>query len=239
MARAKRARADRRRSAEDDPSREALAHLAAAMSHELRNPLHAIALQAGLLESRAEKLDGAARAALERPIALLGREVERIDRILSEYLRHVGPGEGDRAAVPVVGLIGDAFARARAAARRRGVRLVAKAAAGERWSIDPQAIGCALDRLIENAIEASPRGAAVEVRARGDGTSASLEVSDRGRGIAPEVLTRIFELGFSTRRGRRGLGLAVAKQIARGHGGSIGATSDRSGTVIRIDLPLD
>lgn len=240
MARAKPGRADRARSgANGAPSLEALGHLAAAMSHEVRNPLHAIALQAGLIESRARKLDEAARAALAWPVEVLEREVQRIDRILVEYLRHAGPAEGERRAAPVARLIDEACARARAAARRRGVRLDAEAPARDRWAIDGAAIGCALDCVIENAIEASRRGGVVEVRARTSDEAGSIEVRDRGPGIPAKALVRIFQLGFSTRRGRRGLGLAVAKQIVRGQGGAIAATSDKKGTVVRIDLPLD
>src|SRR5262245_32083095 len=79
-----------------DETRMILGHLAAAMAHEVRNPLNSIALHAELLEGKLRRLEQAERDAALRSLAALQGEVQRVDEILAHYLRYVGPTEGER-----------------------------------------------------------------------------------------------------------------------------------------------
>jgi signal transduction histidine kinase len=211
------------------------------MAHEVRNPLNSIALHAELLEGKVRGLDDPERGAVLRSVAALQGEVQRIDRILAQYLRHVGPIEGERSEVALGQLLDEAAAWTRPLAEQRGVALAVGPCPDERWSIDGGAIRCALDQVLGNAVEASRRGSTVALCARSSDGMGVIEVTDQGEGIVGDVLPRIFELGFSTRRQRAGLGLTVARQIVKGHGGTIIARSDGSGrgTAVRIELPLD
>jgi len=89
--------------------------------------------------------------------------------------------------------------------------------------------------VMENARLA--KATRVELRcARGDGR-VIVEVADNGRGIAREVLPRIFEPHFSTRTSGSGLGLAISRQLVDGWGGAMAiASADGEGTVVRIEL---
>ncbi len=106
--------------------------------------------------------------------------------------------------------------------------------------MDAPAIGQALDHLLAGAIEATREGGTVRVRAWSGAGSGAIEVGDESDGIPPDALPKLFHVGAAG-QGRAGLGLAVAKQIVRGHGGSIAARSDGPGrgATIRIELPLD
>jgi signal transduction histidine kinase len=217
-----------------------LRQLAAAMAHEVRNPLNSMAIHVELLEGRLKRggadLDGALRS-----VTVLQGEIARIDRVLDEYLAHAGPAEAPRRPSDPRALVEAALGRQRARAEELGVRLSASFAAPlAHWIIDAEGFGEALDALLHNAVLASPRGGAVEVLVSSDGDHADVVVRDQGAGIAAEDLPRVFLLGFS-RWGRAGLGLTVAKQIVKGHGGSImvEASPEARGARVRVRLPLD
>jgi two-component system, sporulation sensor kinase E len=217
-----------------------LRHLAAAMAHEVRNPLNSMAIHAELVEGRLRRnaLDDADREALLRSARLMASEVERIDRILEEYLDFAGPDETARKSVEAARLIADAVEQARpqAKAREVGIEVRAKEGMG-RWLVDAEAIGDALEAVLANAIQASPHGGVVEIGVSADNDSAEIVVDDRGDGIAAEDLPRVFQLGFS-RHGKAGLGLTVAKQIIKGHGGSIVCESAGVGQGARVTIRL-
>lgn len=222
----------------------ALAHLAAALAHEIRNPLNSIAIHADLLASRLRKagMTGMADgAALERSIGSLGREVERIDRLLSTYLECVGPREFERQVLVVGEVVRTAIERARPQAKEKGIRLQSRTTpADARWTFDEAALCRVLDLLIDNALDASSAESTVTVRAAVRGGRGTLEVIDEGEGISSEALPQLFLLGYTTREGRSGVGLTVVKQIVRGHGGSVTAQSDGpgKGATFRIELPF-
>jgi two-component system OmpR family sensor kinase len=109
---------------------------------------------------------------------------------------------------------------------------------------DRERLETALDALIENAVKATDEGSPILVGSREDGHRLLLEVTDQGRGIGAEDLSRIFE-PFSKiepdrarKNGGTGLGLSIAKAIVDAHGGSIAVASEEgSGTTFRISLP--
>src|SRR4029077_5831177 len=96
----------------------------------------------------------------------------------------------------------------------------------------------AVDALLANAIEASPRGAAVSLEATFVDGVGVIESRDDGEGFAPDVPAKMFRMGFTTRSGHAGLGLAVAKQAIKGQGGSLSVRSPGAGrgTVARVEL---
>jgi two-component system, sporulation sensor kinase E len=221
-----------------------LQHLAAAMAHEVRNPLNSMAIHVELLEGRLKKeaaADSPERAQILKSVNTLANEIERVDKILDEYLSFAGPEETPRKPVDPQELVKAALDRARGLADSRAVTVEVKLPRPvERWAIDADGVGEALDAILLNAIEASSRNATVTITVQDDEDQGEVTVSDSGAGIAAEDLPRIFQLGFS-RRDRPGIGLTVAKQIVKGHGGSITAESKGVGTgaTFRMRLPLE
>ena len=97
----------------------------------------------------------------------------------------------------------------------------------------------ALTNLIDNAIRANAPGEAVEIRVRSLGTALEIEVADRGAGIAPDDLARVFDAFVSLRPGGHGLGLTISRQIVEQLGGAIALESELGrGTVARLRLPV-
>ena len=116
------------------------------------------------------------------------------------------------------------------------------------WDLlaDPRQLGQMLGAVIINAVEATPEGGNIVVRAKNApnvsrlpaGDYVTITVQDFGTGIAPEHLNRVFDPFFTTKKQARGLGLAASYSIVQRHGGYIGIESARgTGTTVTIHLP--
>lgn len=109
---------------------------------------------------------------------------------------------------------------------------------------DPDLLSQALHNLLDNAAKYTPSGGEVSVHALVDGTSVRIAVANTGEGIAPEDLPYIFERFYRGEKSRSrewggaGIGLSIVKEVARIHGGEVGAESKRGQTTIWITLPL-
>src|SRR3954471_18862488 len=119
-----------------------LQHLAAAMAHEVRNPLNSMAIHVELLEGRLRK-EGAG-AEVVKSLAVLAQEIDRVDKILEQYLTYAGPTEAARAPIAPRALIDGVIARVQAAASERGVAVVGKVEGEGTWSVDAEALSEAI-----------------------------------------------------------------------------------------------
>jgi signal transduction histidine kinase len=211
----------------------ALGRVAAGVAHEVRNPLASIKLRLDLTAD-GELPDGARKA-----IASASAEIARLDRLVSDLLLVAGNKLGPRRAVDLGSLTQARVEALRPWAAARGVTV--RASGDGDADVDSEAVARALDNLLRNAVEASPSGAAVEVRVghAGDGAapeSMLVEIEDHGSGVAPARATELFEPFFTTKAEGTGLGLAISRAIARAHGGDV--TYARAGAVTRFSLAL-
>ncbi len=218
----------------------------ATLSHELRTPLTSILGWAKLLRAGGLESEAAARGleAVERNAVAQTRligDLLDVSRIITGKLmleaRPVGLWPIVEAGVEGV----------RPAAEARGVRLELSPDAGEALvSGDPDRLQQVVWNLLSNAVKFTPQGGSVRVRLGREGGQAVVEVSDTGRGIAPEFLPHVFERfrqadGRITREhGGLGLGLSIVRHLVELHGGTITAESEGEGrgATFRITLPL-
>jgi signal transduction histidine kinase len=224
---------------------EAQRRFVADASHELRTP-------AALIRANAEVME---REGLVLPDGreLLGDvigEADRLGGLVGDLLQLAAWDETrlvlTRAPLDAAEVARDTVRGATALAAERGVRLSVDAPGPAPVVADRARIVQLLLVLIDNAIDHSPADADITVRVRTDPPQVAITVEDRGPGIAPEDLERIFEpftrLPGTTRHGSggTGLGLAIARRIAEAHGGSISAASPATGGArFTVSLPAD
>jgi two-component system, sporulation sensor kinase D len=97
----------------------------------------------------------------------------------------------------------------------------------------------ALLNVSVNALEALPNGGSLDVEMAAENGNARIAVADSGPGIPPEILKRIYERDFTTKRNGSGIGLYVARALVQLHGGHIRVESTPDvGTRVEIVLPL-
>jgi signal transduction histidine kinase/CheY-like chemotaxis protein len=212
------------------------------VSHDLRNPLAAISMSAGLLEKKGELSDSQ-----KRTVARIGQATERAARMIRDLLdftkARLGGGIAlHRQPTDLGDVVRQVVDEVLVAHPGRHVELDVTAEVRGEW--DPDRIAQVLTNLLGNALTYSPAGAPVKVTACGDGDSALLSIFNGGTPIPPELLPRLFEPmtrgalkeGQSSRS--IGLGLYIVRDIVRGHGGSVDVVSSAEhGTTFTVRLP--
>ena len=205
-------------------------------SHQLRTPLTGLRLR--VEAARSETGDPEAAADLDAALLELDRLAHMVDELLELSRAGEAGAGGERLELDALARAAAARWRPTAAERDQRVSAVADGAGGAAWLslVDADRI---LDALVENALNYSPAGSAVEIAAIPGG----LAVRDRGNGVAPAEQEQVFERFARGGAGRRGvpgtgLGLPIARELARRWGGDI-TLQPRSGggTLAEVELP--
>jgi PAS domain S-box-containing protein len=214
------------------------------VAHDLRNPLHAIGLSAGLLLRRLPQDDDKIRKMIDT-IVHSAERAERLIRDLVEVTRlETGQLFLERTREPVRELLVEAVEMLGPAAQDASIALAVQAS--ERLPavyLDRDRILQVLSNLIGNAIKFTPPGGRITVAAEKSREEVRFSVTDTGTGIAPEHLERIFDRFYQIHAGDRrgaGLGLHIAKSFVEAHGGRIWAESrEGQGTTICFSVPVE
>jgi signal transduction histidine kinase len=197
----------------------AVGKIAAQITHEVRNPLSSIGLNAELLE---EELAGSPDA---RKLAqAIVREVDRLAGITEQYLRFARLPRPDLAPEELNDLVGSLLSFLRGELEARGVTVEAELARDLPPAlVDENQIRQALLNILRNGAEAMVDGGRLKVStaADPDGRTVTVRISDTGPGIAAEHQPKIFDPFFTTKEKGTGLGLALTQQIVVEHGGRI------------------
>ena len=217
-----------------------LGRLSTVVAHEIRNPLMIIRAALRTLRRRVGSAPD-----LCGPIADIDEETARLNRIVSEVLDFAKPIRFDMAPVEVNRVCEEAAKAVREGSPGPPITLRLDPGV-PRTILDGERLRLTLVNVLSNASAA--------VAERQDGAPAPdpivlttthgsgrirVDVRDRGAGIAPENLPRVFDPFFTTRRTGTGLGLAISRNIIEGMGGTIAIeSSPGEGTLVRLDLPV-
>lgn len=212
----------------------AVGRLSRAIAHEIRNP---VAMIASSLATAARA--GQDEAERKEMFAIASKEAARLERLTTDFLVYARPRAPQIARANVADMLNYVATVARAHAANKGVAIDVFADRDLESDFDAGQVQQALLNLVQNAIDACGRGDWVSLKAEKDGSAAiRIDVIDPVGPISGETVGRIFEPLFTTKQGGNGLGLAIARNIVRAHGGDIVLRNNEPGRVcFSIEIP--
>ena len=210
-----------------------LGQLAGGVGHELRNPLGVIKNSAYFLNMTLTEADEKTK----KHLALIDRETEKADKIISDLLDFSRLKSPNRSSVKINRLIRQTLADFPTPPE---VRVTCRLASHlPPLLLDQTQIGQVFANIVSNALEAMPQGGRLRVETKMEDDSVMVSFTDTGGGIPKENLEKIFQPLFTTKVKGIGLGLAISKKLVEAHGGKIWAESNgERGSTFHVNLPL-
>jgi signal transduction histidine kinase len=230
------------RRAADAEALSAMGELAMNLAHEIRNPLNAAVLQLHLLTRNFDRLeaDEATRNALKDRTRIVGDEIGRLNRLLTEFLELARPRTIAREPVHIPRLVDEVLDLEEESGRGRGVTIVRDLPSDGCVAIgDREKLKQVILNLVVNAFEAMKQGGLLTVRVRSSNERVIMTFEDNGPGIASDLLPNVFDPFFTTKEAGTGLGLSIVRKIIDQHGGDVEIVSDRGqGARIVVAIPI-
>jgi signal transduction histidine kinase len=218
-----------------------MGRLAMNLAHEIRNPLNAAVLQLHLLGRQVEKLDSPTdtKEGFRSRIRIVGDEIGRLNRLLTEFLELARPRSILREPVHVSRLVEDVLDLEAETARARNVTIVRDVAAEGVVAIgDREKLKQVVLNVVVNALEAMKDGGRLTARVTGDGDRVTFVLEDDGPGILDEHRATVFDPFFTTKEAGTGLGLSIVRKIVDQHAGTITLESlPVRGTRVVVTIP--
>jgi signal transduction histidine kinase len=215
--------------------------LAAAIAHEIRNPLNYINLTLDHLRSAFAPEDPSKRETFERLADQLKAEVARINRHITDFLKYSRPSALELEPLDLRAQAEDAMLVISAQAAESGIQVSLEMENKLPLVVaDQDSLRSVFTNLLINSLEAMDgEGGSIGIKLATEAPErVRVEITDTGRGIAPDDIAKIFEPYYSTKETGTGLGLAIVKKAIDDHGGSIVVSSKPDdGTTFTIILP--
>ncbi|HET9088296.1 MAG TPA: ATP-binding protein [Acidobacteriaceae bacterium] len=213
-----------------------LGRLTSGVGHEVKNPINAIVVHLELLREKLARRDSSA----DRHVDVIQNEIRRLDRVVQTLIDFSRPVELDLAVHDLRSLVTSVLTLAAPDLEQRAVRVVSTMPDHPVCArVDADLIQQALLNVLLNGAQAMADGGELTVELRQQGHELRIKISDHGCGIPREILDRIFNLYFTTKRDGSGIGLAMTYRILHLHNGSIQVESEMDrGTQFTLRLPV-
>ena len=221
--------------------------MASLLSHELNQPLAAIASYASGSLNLLDAPDGDTHAMLRQALGRIAEQAERAGRVIKSVHDFVRRREQMHEAIGVDQLLDAVLPLVRLQARKSGTRIELDVPTpAPRGSCDRTMVEQVLLNLTRNGIQAMDGATPVADRVLRIGVQqthprwVTFSVADAGPGIPPDVAARLFTPFFTTRREGMGLGLSLCRTVIEQHGGALDfgpAAPEGGGTLFRFTLP--
>jgi signal transduction histidine kinase/HAMP domain-containing protein len=208
----------------------------AQITHEVRNPLNAMSLNAEMLADELADLDPQRGTEAWDLLGTVSGEIERLTRVTAHYLQLARRPRARLEVTDLVGLVRDVARLVAAELEVEGVDLQLSLDDVPAQRADGGQLRQALLNVLRNATEAGARTLSVQLRA--DDREVVLAVDDDGPGMSAEQLERAFDPFFSTKASGTGLGLAITRQILEDHDGEVRVSTSRwGGAAMELAMP--
>jgi two-component system sensor histidine kinase PilS (NtrC family) len=204
----------------------AVGRLAAAIAHEIRNPLTSIAGSVSMLSGIPEMNEDHRRL-----LDIVTRESQRLNSIITDFLAYSRTKQYHFDKVDLIQLVEDTLTLVdhRMTAEKTGITIERRFPAGQAWTIaDGDKVKQVFWNFCENAVRAmkgAQDGGVLTVAVESLGEDWQVGFTDTGAGMSPQQIEKIFEPFQSNFEGGTGLGLAIVYQIVQAHGGKVWARS--------------
>lgn len=217
-----------------------LGTLTAGIAHEIRNPLNNIFIQLSIMEELVASSEISVQDELQEEIDELKKELERLRRLTSDFLKIARPFKIRRLPCQLNDLLKEVVQSFSREFEKKNISVNMDVCQQKRdIYVDPKNLYQALYNLIKNAVESIKSEGTITIKGRYEKDKFIIEISDTGKGIPAEYLKKIFEPYFSTKRFGSGLGLMNVYNIVKAHDGEIKVNSTvNKGTTFSIEIPI-
>ncbi len=225
----------------DSAELDSLNTLAAGLVHEIKNPLNAISINLQLLNEDLQNSNLEKDSKMSRRVRLLQNEVNRLDSILSDFLRFAKKHELHLEECDINEVLDSVLDFISPEAMQNSIRILKSYDTKlPKCNLDSNVIKQALLNVILNAQQAMLEGGELIVRTYGNSEDIFIDITDTGVGIQRDKIDRIFQVYYSTKKSGTGLGLPAAKRIIEENKGTISIRSeDGKGSSFLIKLPVN
>ncbi|MBN2353379.1 MAG: PAS domain S-box protein [Spirochaetales bacterium] len=216
----------------------ALTTLAAGVAHEIKNPLGSIAIHLQLAQKEMNGKKSIKPESLSRYLTVINEEVDRLNRIIVDFLFAVRPMNVQLEERDVNTVIRDLVTFLKFELENAKVATELRLADDlPRILIDEKYVKQALLNLIQNSMSAMPGGGTLTIATRRKGPDVLIAVTDSGSGIPDSIMEKIFEPYFTTKEFGSGLGLTLVYKIVKEHMGEVSVTSrEGKGTTFTLSF---
>src|SRR5437764_7114890 len=218
----------------------ALRLLAAGVAHEIGNPLNSLHIHLQLMERSVQKLQDNEKAELEQSIDVARSEVNRLDSIVTQFLKAIRPSRPQLRPENVNTIVEEAVRFFAPELQDRGIIVEQELRSDlPLLQLDRDQMKQAFYNVIKNSVEAMHRHGTLRVRTDLVDTHVIVRFIDTGGGMTAENLSHVFEPYFTTKPTGSGLGLLIVRRIVREHGGELSIESSHGrGVTLPIRLPF-
>jgi signal transduction histidine kinase len=217
-----------------------ITNLASSISHEIRNPLSALALHAETLSTRIDKIDFNDKDKMTTSIDTIKNEAKRLNHIINQFLSLARPSRLKLDLININQVIEKVMNIIKHQAKNQNINISLQLAAKlESIYGDEDQLIQVLLNIILNGFAAIEQNGKISICSKMHDGKIYIDIKDTGQGIPLKIQDRIFDLYFSTKKEGGGIGLSVCKNIIEAHEGRITFKSKiGEGTTFTIEIPV-